>query len=429
MTPRLSRISAPGIALAAAVGVIGYVAGLVTAPRSASTPTPSTVAALPTSTATSSSPEPTRAPVSPRATPETTEPPSWAWRRTEFEFGEGNLSEPLLHVDEIWGLGDDVIAHGAVWDTHYMLTYGGGWPTTSAPRAISGYWGGLALDGRLWFLVHDEGLRPRESSLRLAGTTAGSNPTWQVFGPSDLDRDVPIRFLGHVGDRWVAAYIGEGGSIETGVPQYLTTSSDGVHWTPARVPSLEGVDPFDVGFNAATSADRFVIVQAFADRSGRTGYFNLISRDGVRWRETKAPDNVEWNSSIACDASRCVLTRYAHEEQTVSYPMPIAWVSTDGEHWTPSETVFADASAGSGLIHVEATDEGFVGLDRETNRVWLSDPDGMTWRAYQAIPSDLPVPIIDLAVAGDTVVALEREPDLDPQGAWVGSLAALRRAD
>jgi hypothetical protein len=53
----------------------------------------------------------------------------------------------------------------------------------------------------------------------------------------------------------------------------------------------------------------------------------------------------------------------------------------------------------------------------------------LTWRPYQALPTDLPVPIIDLAVGGNTVVALEQEPDIHPQGAWVGSLAAMRLAD
>jgi hypothetical protein len=336
-----------------------------------------------------------------------------------------------LQVDGIWGLGADVIAHGSIWgDTSYMLTFAGeGWPTTSAPSAIGIYWGGVEVDGKLWFLGYVPGIGPGEARVRLAGTTAGSNPEWEAFPPSDLDPDTPFRFLAHLDGTWITAVLGPGGNIEIGSPQFLRTSSDGIHWPLVRVPALRGLDPFDVGFNGAASTDEFVIVQAFARRGEKSEYLHLVSRDARDWRAAPPPEGTAWNSSLACDAVRCVLTHWAWDDQPISYPTPIAWVSSDGIRWTPAETTLDDASVGSGLVYLEATDKGFVGLDPETNIVWLSSPDGLTWRPYQAVPPDLRVPIIDLAVGGDTVVALEQEPDVEPQGAWVGSLAAMRLAD
>jgi hypothetical protein len=407
------------------MGLIGYVAGVATGARGNPASSASAVAATPFATRQASASITPRPESATPATPEPSAPPPWAWRRTEFQLGE------LLHVDGVWGLGDDVIAHGTIFsDTTYMLTFGGqSWPTTYAPRAIAAYWGGLQLDGRLWFLVVDEGLRRRETSLRLAGTTAGANPTWKALGPSNLDPDVPIRFLGHIADTWVAAYIGEGGNIEIGAPQFLVTSTDGIHWSPARVPGLRGVDPFDVGFNAVASTNEFMVVQAFAELDGGADHMLLVSRDGIDWRETRPFEDLDWTSTLACTDSTCVLTRWAFDDHPIAYPMPIAWASTDGVSWTPAETMLRDEASGSGLMFVEPTSNGFVGLDRETNVVWLSTPDGLSWRSYAALPADLAVPIIDLAVGGDTVVALEQEPDVATQGAWVGHLPAMRIAD
>ena len=356
------------------------------------------------------------------ATPGPTTPGS-AFERTEFQLGE------LLAVDELWGLGDRVMAHGSIFgDTSYFLTLGAGnsWPLTSPPPAIGRYLGGLALDDRLWFLVLDTGIRGKESTLRLAGTRDGEN--WKASKPSDLDADVIPRFLGHIDDAWVTGYIGEGGNIEIGAPQFLRWSRDGTHWSPAMVPTLRGIDPFDVAFHAGQSTTNVMVVSTSVDRPAGGTSVLLISQDGIEWREVDSPVEPTWASTLTCNDALCILTRSDSEDAPMAYPTPIAWVSRDGLTWSPSRTLLEDAAAGSGLSYVAADADGFVGIDRETNRVWTSSPDGLTWRPHETLPA-LRVPIIDLAVGADAIVALEEQPDVEPQGAWVGSVAELRAAD
>lgn len=400
------------LGIAAVVGIVGYVAGLATVsqPR----PAPSAVAGEP-----SGRPQlPNRS--APAATLQPTDRPASAWRRTLFPLDEE------LEVEGVWGLDDRVLALASYLDSRYVpLLRQDSWPMAPAPPAISWYWGGTVVDGRLWFLGAVPGLGREENSLRLVGTNGDENAEWKALPPSDLDPEAPIRFLEKVKDTWVTAFIGEGGNIEIGAPQYLRWSSDGVHWKPARIPSLRGVDPFDIAFNSAAATRDFIVVHANVERSGVSGSVVLVSEDGVDWREVSRPEGLEWSAGLACGDTTCVMTPVDLEETPLSFPMPIAWVSADGSTWTPSETILADAASGNGLFYVTGAREGFVGIDHRTNVVWRSSPDGRRWRPCESFQPDLRVPIVDLAISGNTVVALERQPDVDRQGAWVGSLAEL----
>jgi hypothetical protein len=361
--------------------------------------------------------------------PATAEPaasPSWAWRATNFPLDE------LLQVESIWGLSDRVVGVATHLDSHYFPTFTGeaGWPLSHAPEGISRYLGGTVVDDRAWFLAYEPGLRRSESSLRLFGTNGDENGNWEALGPSNLDPDMPIRFLEHVDRTWVTAFVGEGGNIEIGAPQYLRYSRDGVHWSAARIPSLRGVDPFDVSFNEAASTQAFIVIHASVKRSGVENDVLLVSEDGVNWRETRPPGEVDWHAALACGERACVLTPFAWETHDLPYPVPIAWVSIDGVVWTPSETALADASSGGGITYVTPADRGYVGIESgRAGIVWVSSPDGSIWRRYDALSASLDVPIIGLAFGGGYVVALEQGPDVTPQRAWVGSLAAMRIGD
>lgn len=263
--------------------------------------------------------------------------------------------------------------------------------------------------------------------MRLVAMNGDENAGWKALGPSNLEPDSPIRFLGKIRDVWVTAYIGEGGNIEIGAPQYMRTSRDGVRWSDPRVSSLRGLDPFDVQFAYAQGTRDFIVVRAAIQPSGDVRHLLLVSRDGVSWRTVTPPAQVGWWDDLACNDSVCVMTPFALEDDELPYPVPIAWASTDGLIWTPSRTILGGASAGTGLRYLAATEDGFVGIEGDRSNVaWISGPDGLEWTRHEVLPEDLRVPIIDLAASGDTVVALEQEPDNDPQGAWVGSLAATR---
>lgn len=349
-------------------------------------------------------------------------PPPWAWRRTLFPLDEN------LQVEGVWGLEDRPVALASHFDSSYIPWFEGGdsWWMSPAPSAIEIFRAGAVIDDRLWFLGYVSGLGPREVSLRLVGTDGDENSSWKAFPPSDLDPDVVPRSLGKIRDTWVVAYLGEGGNIEIGAPQFLETSTDGVRWSPARVPSLRGVDPFDVGFREGGGTLDFVVVPTSITRSGATEIVFLRSPDGVTWREVRPPEELDWSFDLACNDRACVLTPYADEDTPLPYPVPIAWVSTNGVTWTPSATTLGEASAGSGLAFVAATSEGFVGIEGgHSTAAWASSPDGLTWRRFEVLPADLKVPIVDFAVGGGFAVALEQGPDVERQGAWVGSLAAL----
>jgi hypothetical protein len=410
------------IVLVAAVGLVGYALGHATAPPITPTPNPLGVAVLasPTSVVATT-------PVVPRPSPSAASPsapaaPLGAFERTVFTLDEE------LSVEQLWGVGDQVLGLARRWDSSYIALLHGAdrWSLAAAPPAIDSFAGGVAVDGRLWFLVRVTGLRATEITVRLAGGTGHENAAWKSLGKSTLDPDIVPRWLDHIRDTWVTGYIGEGGNIEIGAPQHLVWSRDGVQWSKANVPSLRGVDPFDVALNSVGSTRDVMVVSAMVDRAEGGGSVLLVSRNGVDWREVPAPVDPGWASTLTCNDARCVLTRWNWEgEAPMIYPTPIAWVSGDGLTWTPAQTVLADEAAGSGLAYVAAAGDGFVGIDRETNRLWVSSPDGLTWRGYDVLPAELKVPIIDVAAARHRVVALEQGPDVEPQGAWVGSLAGL----
>jgi hypothetical protein len=418
---RRGSISPVSLVVAAAVGVVGYVAGLATA-RSSAAPSASpagTLIAIPPPP----TPRTTRsASLAPSAMP--TDAPRWAWHGTSF-FPEG------LEVEELWSLPGRVLGLAWCGDGHCvpMLDSGGRWQNAPLPPGVTAFRGGAVVGDRLWFLGYEERMQLREAKWRLIGSIGDENEAWTSRPPSDLDRSITPRLLGNLDGTWVTAYHGEGGNIEIGAPQYLRWSRDGIHWNPARIPSLRDVDPFDVAFNDVAATSELILVHANVTRSGDTNNALFVSDDGVDWREVSPPERVDWHASLACSETACVLTPFSWEDEEIEYPAPIAWVSTDGLSWTPSATVLADVSAGPGIAHVEPIDTGFVGIEGDRSNVaWLSSPDGSTWQRYEPLPRDLGVPIIDLAVSGDIVVALEQEPDVERQGAWVGSLQELRNA-
>ena len=423
MATRRGPVSSTAVLLAGLVGLIGYVAGLATSRPSTPLPSASAVAAAPSGAshtpATGSIPgsrEPSHAPSTP-------EPLAWAWERTLF------LPDQYYMVDGVWSVGDRILGLASYYNSWYVprLDNREFWPWPSTPPGIEYFRGGTVADDRLWFLAYVPGFRPGEESLRLLGTNADENERWTAMDPSDLDPDEPIRFLGKIQDTWVVAYIGEGGNIEIGSPQYLATSKDGVHWSAARVPGLQGVDPFDVAFGEGAATDDFIVVPMAVERSGTAEMVFLVSRDGEKWREVVPPEQFDYSSDLACSDNACVLTRFAFEDTPLPYPLPIAWVSSDGVTWTESETRLVDENAGPGIRYVAATNDGFVGIEGvRSNVAWVSSADGLRWRRYEVLPEKVQYPLVEVAVSGDIVVGLEQGPDVEPQGAWVGSLAGLR---
>lgn len=420
---RRGHASPASLAVAVAVGIVGYLAGMATARTTTPSAAPSaaaTLVALPTRPSSRATGLASLAP-----TTQASAPPPWAWRRIEVPLDEN------LQVESVWGLKDRVLGVASYWgDSWYLPTLTGpAWQLSDAPAAIGRLWGGTVVDDRVWFLAYVTGLRRSEINLRLFGTDGDVDGDSKSLSPSNLDPNAPIRFLGHIDDTWVTAYIGEGGNIEIGAPQHLTWSGDGVHWAPAIVPSLRGVDPFDVAFNSAAASRDFMVVHAIVDRLGAPEDVLLVSDDGVEWRAVAPPEQLDWHADLTCSDRACVLTPYAWEDKALPYPIPIAWVSTDGVTWTPSETTLTGDSSGPGIAYVVATDDGFIGIEGGVSRVaWVSSQDGRTWRRLVVLPEGLKVPIVDLAVGGGYAVALEQGPDVVRQGSWVGSLAAMQIA-
>ncbi len=419
---RRASVSPTAVLFALAFGIVGYVAGLATGGPSGPSPAPSAAA-----TVVAIVPSPslaTRAPTFP-PTSQPADPPRWAWERVVVPLDEN------LQVESVWGLQDRVLGVASYWgDSFYLPTLSGtSWQLASAPSAVEALWGGTVVDDRVWFLASVSGLRRSEISLRLFGTDGDVNGNWRSFKPSDLRPGEPIRFLSHIDGTWVVAYVGQGGDIEIGSPQYLAWSRDGVHWLPARAPSLRGVDPFDVTFISAAATLELIVVHASVRRSGSSDNVLLVSEDGVEWREVAAPGQLDWHADLACTDTMCVLTPFALSDEPLPLPIPIAWVSTDGTSWREAETLLSVDAPGPGIAHVVAGGHGFVGVEGGRSRfAWMSSPDGRTWRRLEVLPDDLSVPVVDFAVGGGYAVALEQGPDVEPQGSWVGSLAGMQIA-
>jgi hypothetical protein len=353
-------------------------------------------------------------------TPGPTEIPPSLWRRTDWS---GNPYFTELDVDSVWGLEGRVLGLASLEATTYFPVFDEHWELNEGPGAVATYWGGTVVDDRVWFLAYTTGIEVRESSLRLAGTRNGG--VWRSFGRSNLERDSPAWILGHLNGTWVVATI-DGGSIEDGPIESLRWSRDGVRWTRAQLPTLPGVRRDEIKYLRVASTRDVMVIHALVEEAEAEEDVILYSDDGIRWRHVAAPKQLEWSSDLACSATRCVVTTYSWEHSVLDYPTPIAWVSDDGATWTPATTTLGDATAGEGIAHLAATGDGFIGIEGNSNVAWFSTPDGLTWKRVQVLPSEWKVQMADLAVSGDTIVALEAYHGLAPQGAWIGSLQKLR---
>lgn len=407
-----------GIAIAA---IVAFAAGASLArPRPEASPSPAPVALASDGAATAitqpaslgPSPGPSSTPrVTPRLTPAPTRAP-WAWTRTD-------IPTDGLMPQRIWTLDDRVVVllngfkegvHRDLWQI--ALFSDGDWSTETISPAITWLFGGTVVDGRVWFLAS------------VAGAVEGNDVTWQLVSTDGQAWEAlpPVRgldelngfdFLARIDGRWVAAARQHGICCDGGGQTLeLVWSRDGVEWNVADVPTL----PAEVSdFRAAVRGGEMVVVSDVADLAHRWAV--LTSTSGRTWQQVKTPlTRFDEMTALACNASICVITT---SRDTA--------VVLDGANGAASYDIPIPRSSVSdvGLRPLIATSSGFIAMSGDSGNALVSR-DGAEWFDFEVMPLGLSRPVIDMAVEGDTILAIDDSFGAGAYSLWRGSLPELR---
>jgi hypothetical protein len=401
------------------VGFVGFILGVAVASPATPSPSPAPFARATASNGESADPSvaaPTSPAATPRPTPRPTSPPPWAWTRSDL------LPDQPISLLSMWGVGDDILAlaqaqtvgNEPAWAIA-RLEPGWDWVLATPPRVIDGVSAGLVSDERLWLFARVGGLTPDDAAWHLVSTRDGERYE-ALDAASGLGQIDGVTLLAKAGRTWLVqtfAYNGDAG--EGAVVIRFLRSTNGVQWEDVVIPDLE-TDLWDV--RAASLGDRLVLSATVGDPSNPVHEI-LTSVDGRTWRRAIEPETLDTASDLACNDQTCVLTGFEFSAPSV----PVAWVSSDGTHWTESQTKTDTTSVP--LERLIVTDEGFLAVSGRPTSAWTSGPDGQAWERREVIAGDDDLQIIGLAAAGDTVIATTERLGTEPYGVWRGSLSLL----
>lgn len=208
---------------------------------------------------------------------------------------------------------------------------------------------------------------------------AGRGDQWIAVGTDELGRAVSIRSVG--GASWERLSSDDMG-LRDGVVSSITPSPDGWIGAGAMGPDGRGAAAFQ-------SADGIKWQQIILPGSAPSGEDRL---------ETASPTVGRWATLIqGIEATNCGFLRECEFG-------PVTWWSVDRKAWTRLPAT--EEAPRQGSLLAAAGDVGFVAVSAGAS--WVS-ADGLSWAAFDGF-AGTGLQVLDLAVIGDTIVAVGEGP-------------------